>query len=79
MVVTESARSLSSAFLHQALLHDLFIQTYQMLRNVAFMMNQSGYLKSLPVVVRTRLPCFATRLLAHVSAQSALHNRDVFS
>src|SRR2546425_11444943 len=26
-VVSESARSLSSAFLHQALLHDLFIQT----------------------------------------------------
>src|SRR5712692_9539142 len=27
LVVSESARSLSSAFLHQALLHDLFIQT----------------------------------------------------
>jgi len=29
LVESESARSLSSAFLHQALLHDLFIQTYQ--------------------------------------------------
>src|SRR5438309_4384049 len=29
LVVSESARSLSSAFLHQALLHDLFIQTSQ--------------------------------------------------
>src|SRR5258705_11681201 len=28
LVVSESARSLSSAFLHQALLHDLFIQTF---------------------------------------------------
>jgi hypothetical protein len=27
LVVSESARSLSSAVLHQALLHDLFIQT----------------------------------------------------
>ncbi|HXM92930.1 MAG TPA: hypothetical protein VOA64_01550 [Candidatus Dormibacteraeota bacterium] len=27
LVVSESAWSLSSAFLHQALLHDLFIQT----------------------------------------------------
>src|SRR5882724_3400960 len=27
LVVSESARSLSSAFLHQTLLHDLFIQT----------------------------------------------------
>src|SRR5438093_2944306 len=27
LVVSESARSLSSAFLHQALLHDLYIQT----------------------------------------------------
>jgi hypothetical protein len=27
LVVSESARSLSSAFLHQALLHDFFIQT----------------------------------------------------
>src|SRR5439155_13777989 len=29
LVVSESARSLSSAFLHQALLHDLFIQTIE--------------------------------------------------
>jgi hypothetical protein len=29
LVVSESAWSLSSAFLHQALLHDLFIQTIQ--------------------------------------------------
>src|SRR6266404_214113 len=27
LVVSESARSLSSAFVHQALLHDLYIQT----------------------------------------------------
>src|SRR6266849_1211625 len=31
LVVSESARSLSSAFLHQALLHDLFIQTSERL------------------------------------------------
>src|SRR6267378_3581983 len=30
LVVSESARSLSSAFLHQALLHDLFIQTVRL-------------------------------------------------
>src|SRR6266705_439699 len=32
LVVSESARSLSSAFLHQALLHDLFIQTVLVIR-----------------------------------------------
>src|SRR5260370_22601022 len=34
LVVSESAWSLSSAFLHQALLHDLFIQTYRPLRSL---------------------------------------------
>jgi hypothetical protein len=36
LVESESAGSLSSAFLHQELLHDLFIQTYQELAGERF-------------------------------------------
>jgi hypothetical protein len=62
LVESESARSLSSAFLHQALLPDLFIQTFRELRRKNPTSKRTVRTDKLPKIVLNLL--LETHLLA---------------